>query len=76
MVVKRRKVTIPELRPDTVYSVRVQAVNSVGRGSFSPPLRLATRPLPPAPPRLECVSATHNTLKLKWADGEWTGTSG
>jgi hypothetical protein len=70
LLVTKRKVTLTDLRPDTTYTVRVQAVNSVGRGGFSPVLRLATRPLPPAPPRLECASASHNTLKLKWADGE------
>ncbi len=69
--VTRRKVTLTDLRPDTTYTVRVQAVNRVGAGAFSPALRLATRPLPPAPPRLECASAAHNTLKLKWADGEF-----
>ncbi len=63
--------TLTDLRPDTTYTVRVQAVNRVGAGAFSPALRLATRPLPPAPPRLECASAAHNTLKLKWADGEF-----
>ena len=71
MLVTKRKVSLADLRPDTTYSVRVQAVNRVGRGGFSPVLRLATRPLPPAPPRLECLSASHNTLKLKWADGKW-----
>ena len=74
MLVTKRKVSLADLRPDTTYSVRVQAVNRVGRGGFSPVLRLATRPLHPAPPRLECLSASHNTLKLKWADGKWIST--
>ena len=57
-------------RPDTIYSIRVQAVNSVGCGAFSSNARLSTRPLPPAPPRCECVNANHNSLKLKWGDSE------
>ena len=55
-------------RPDNIYSIRVQAVNGVGPGPFSSTARLSTRPLPPAPPRCECVNANHNSLKLKWGD--------
>ena len=36
--------------------------------------RLSTRPLPPAPPRCECVNATHNSLKLKWGDNKSSNT--
>lgn len=46
----------------------MQAVNGVGPGPFSSTARLSTRPLPPAPPRCECVNANHNSLKLKWGD--------
>ena len=59
---------VESLKPDTIYSIRVQAVNSVGCGAFSSNSRLSTRPLPPAPPRCECVNANHNSLKLKWGD--------
>ena len=55
-------------RPDSIYSIRVQAVNSVGCGAFSSTAQLSTKPLPPAPPRCECVNANHNALKLKWGD--------
>lgn len=61
-------------RPDTIYSIRIQAVNCVGAGSFSSSTRFSTRPLPPAPPRCECVNATHNSLKLKWGDNKSTNT--
>jgi len=41
---------------------------------FSNMTRLSTRPLPPAPPRCECVNATHNSLKLKWGDNKSSNT--
>ena len=47
----------------------MQAVNGIGVGAFSAPVKVTTRALPPNPPRLECVSFTHNSLKLKWGDG-------
>ena len=43
-------------------------------GPFGPSARLSTRPLPPAPPRLEFVNANHNSLKLKWADSKLSGS--
>ncbi|XP_021928755.1 fibronectin type-III domain-containing protein 3A isoform X2 [Zootermopsis nevadensis] len=58
------------LIPDTTYRLRVQAVNNVGPGPFSPILRATTLPLPPAPPKLECAGVGHNYLKLKWGDGK------
>jgi hypothetical protein len=61
--------TLEGLRPDTAYTVRVQAVNSIGPGQFCPGSRFHTRPLPPAPPKCECVNANYNSLKVKWGDG-------
>ena len=43
-------------------------------GAFGPSARLSTRPLPPAPPKLECANANHNSLKLKWADSKLSGS--
>ncbi|XP_077578589.1 fibronectin type-III domain-containing protein 3A isoform X2 [Stigmatopora nigra] len=57
------------LQPDTGYRIRVQALNSLGAGPFSPPYKLKTKPLPPAPPRLECAAFSHHTLRLKWGEG-------
>jgi len=65
-----RKILLDGLRPDTTFSIRVQAVNSKGKGQLSAALKMSTKPLPPAPPRLECLSVLHNSLKLKWADGK------
>ena len=67
---------IDRLKPDTPYTLRVQAVNSVGPGPFShPATKMSTRPLPPAPPRCECVNANHNSLKLKWGDSKSAATA-
>nr|XP_049691797.1 fibronectin type-III domain-containing protein 3a-like isoform X3 [Helicoverpa armigera]XP_049706942.1 fibronectin type-III domain-containing protein 3a isoform X3 [Helicoverpa armigera] len=60
------------LAPDTVYRVRVAALNELGLGEWSDEARAATRPPPPAPPALRCVQAQHNHLRLEWpaAGGE------
>lgn len=44
----------------------------MGKGQFTPVLKVATRPLPPAPPRLECINASHNQMKLRWGDSKIT----
>ncbi|XP_066505199.1 fibronectin type-III domain-containing protein 3A-like isoform X2 [Hoplias malabaricus] len=60
---------LENLQPDTIYRIRVQAVNSIGAGPFSSVLKLRTRALPPEPPTLECVAAGPQSLKLKWGEG-------
>ena len=49
-------------------SVQIQAVNSIGSSPLSPALLVRTRPLPPAPPPLECSAAGPQSLKLKWGE--------
>lgn len=56
------------LKPDTEYSVHIQAVNAIGSSPASPTLLARTRPLPPAPPPLECSAAGPQSLKLKWGE--------
>ncbi|XP_029316741.1 fibronectin type III domain containing 3Ba isoform X3 [Cottoperca gobio] len=56
------------LQPDSEYSVHIQAVNVIGSSPLSPPLLARTRPLPPAPPPLECSAAGPQSLKLKWGE--------
>jgi hypothetical protein len=51
-----------------LYRIRIQAVNTIGVGPFSAPVRVTTRPLPPNPSKLECVTPAPNSLKLKWGD--------
>ncbi|XP_027245964.1 fibronectin type-III domain-containing protein 3A isoform X1 [Cricetulus griseus] len=60
---------IGSLQPDTMYRIRIQALNSLGAGPFSHTIKLKTKPLPPDPPRLECVAFNHQNLKLKWGEG-------
>ncbi len=54
--------------PLSLCSVQIQAVNAIGSSPLSPPLLARTRPLPPAPPPLECSAAGPQSLKLKWGE--------
>lgn len=54
--------------PFMACSVQIQAVNAIGSSPSSPPLLVRTRPLPPAPPPLECSAAGPQSLKLKWGE--------
>lgn len=49
-------------------SIQIQAVNAIGSSPLSAPLLARTRPLPPAPPPLECAAAGPQSLKLKWGE--------
>ncbi|CAG7731816.1 unnamed protein product [Allacma fusca] len=57
---------VDNLMADTHYKIRVQAVNGVGPGPYSSVIKISTKPLPPQPPKLECVSTAHFWMKLKW----------
>ncbi|XP_046573068.1 LOW QUALITY PROTEIN: fibronectin type-III domain-containing protein 3A-like [Haliotis rubra] len=61
--------TVEDLLPETTYRIRIQAVNSIGVGTFSTPVKVTTKALPPNPPKIECVNVAPNSLKLKWGDG-------
>ncbi|CAG9567387.1 unnamed protein product [Danaus chrysippus] len=60
------------LEPDTVYRVRVAAVNELGLGDWSEETLASTRPRPPAPPVVKFAQAAHNHLRLEWAGREGT----
>uniref|UniRef100_A0A8C3JWD6 Fibronectin type-III domain-containing protein n=1 Tax=Calidris pygmaea TaxID=425635 RepID=A0A8C3JWD6_9CHAR len=60
---------LENLLPDTLYRIRIQAVNSLGVGPFSHSIKAKTKPLPPDPPHLECVVFSYQSLKLKWGEG-------
>ncbi|XP_062872362.1 fibronectin type-III domain-containing protein 3a isoform X2 [Trichomycterus rosablanca] len=64
------KYIIQNLQPDTTYRIRIQALNTLGAGPFSHTFKLKTKPLPPLPPRLECTAFSHQTLRLKWGEGQ------
>lgn len=55
------------LSPDTVYRVRVAALNELGLGDWSEESRAATRPRPPPPPALRAAPPAHNHLRLEWS---------
>ncbi|KAJ8003767.1 hypothetical protein DPEC_G00151760 [Dallia pectoralis] len=59
---------ITDLQPDSQYRLQIQAVNVIGCGPMNQPLLARTRPLPPAPPPLECSAAGPQSLKLKWGE--------
>ncbi|MEE6507609.1 hypothetical protein FKM82_027211, partial [Ascaphus truei] len=60
---------LENLLPDSIYRIRIQAINGFGAAPFSQSIKAKTKPLPPAPPHLECVLFTYQSLKLKWGDG-------
>ncbi|NWQ62758.1 FND3A protein, partial [Neopipo cinnamomea] len=60
---------LENLLPDTLYRIRIQAINSLGVGPFSHSMKAKTKPLPPDPPHLECVVFSYQSLKLKWGEG-------
>jgi hypothetical protein len=68
---------VEHLNPEQMYKVRVQAVNSIGAGAFCLSHKINTKPLPPKPPRLECIQYGYNALKLKWgSDGSPASSKG
>ncbi|CAF1000984.1 unnamed protein product [Adineta steineri] len=58
--------TIDEVLPNTAYKIRIRALNTIGQGPYSSIIKCHTKSLPPDAPQLECISATCNSLKLKW----------
>lgn len=62
--------TIEGLNAETMYRIKLRAVNAVGVSAFSSASKVVTLPLPPSPPAIECVQVAHNSLKLKWGEGK------
>ncbi|XP_065177988.1 fibronectin type-III domain-containing protein 3A-like isoform X1 [Sycon ciliatum] len=61
------RATFTDLRASTAYKIRVQAVNRIGSGPFSPVVTGSTRAARPSPPTLELAASYHNALKLRWS---------
>ena len=67
---------VSPLNAEQVYKVKVQAVNNIGCGGFTQSMKFTTKPLPPKPPRLECIQYGYNSLKFKWgSDGAVSSSS-
>lgn len=62
--------TIKNLASETSYKFKIQAVNEIGAGQWSVPLKLTTWPPPPEPPILECTGVGPNFIRLKWGEGK------
>lgn len=52
------------------FRLRVQAVNGIGAGPFTAPVRISTHSLPPSPPTLRCDQVNPTSLKLRWGDSK------
>lgn len=65
---------ITDLQPNTLYRIRVQAVNKIGCGPFSSTVFASTGDLPPPAPMLELATASYQSLKLRWTSRSTTGT--
>nr|XP_029720217.1 fibronectin type-III domain-containing protein 3a isoform X1 [Aedes albopictus] len=66
----RNEMLIEELHPESSYKLRMQAVNEIGNGPFSSFIKFTTAPLPPKPPKLECIQFGFAHLKLRWGEGK------
>ncbi|XP_055591779.1 fibronectin type-III domain-containing protein 3A-like isoform X1 [Uranotaenia lowii] len=66
----RNELLVDELHPETSYKLRIQAVNDIGSGPFSSYIKFTTAPLPPKPPKLECIQYGFSHLKLRWGEGK------
>ncbi|KAL9708526.1 hypothetical protein quinque_012044 [Culex quinquefasciatus] len=66
----RNELLIEDLHPESVYKLRIQAVNEIGTGPFSGYIKFTTAPLPPKPPKLECIQHGFSHLKLRWGEGK------
>lgn len=62
-------ITIDGLKPETVYEVKMSAINGKGEGESSPPESFKTQPVQgePNPPKLEAKpQSTGNEIKVHW----------
>nr|XP_055036841.1 neural cell adhesion molecule 1a isoform X3 [Misgurnus anguillicaudatus] len=61
-------ITIVGLKPETIYEVKMSAINGKGEGESSPPESFKTQPVrEPNPPKLEAKpQSTGNEIKVHW----------
>ena len=68
MVDNNKLTTIMELTPHTIYTIRVQALTSVGPGPLSPPIQVKTQQgVPSQPENLSAVDIGETQVTLQWS---------
>ncbi|XP_011267774.1 tyrosine-protein phosphatase Lar isoform X7 [Camponotus floridanus] len=68
MVDNSQLTTISELTPHTIYTIRVQALTSVGPGPLSLPVQIKTQQgVPSQPEMLTAVEIGETTVMLQWS---------
>lgn len=60
--------TISDLTPHTMYTIRVQALTSVGPGPLSQPIQIKTQQgVPSQPENLSVVDIGESSVTLQWS---------
>lgn len=68
MVDNSQLTTISELTPHTIYTIRVQALTSVGPGPLSLPVQIKTQQgVPSQPEMLTAVDIGETKVTLQWS---------
>ncbi|XP_049819624.1 tyrosine-protein phosphatase Lar isoform X2 [Aethina tumida] len=68
--------TISELKPHTIYTIRVQAFTSVGPGPLSPPVHVKTQQgVPSQPSNLRASDIGETSVTLQWSKPTHSGES-
>ncbi|KAI4499442.1 hypothetical protein M0802_005338 [Mischocyttarus mexicanus] len=68
MVDNSQLTTLSDLTPHTIYTIRVQALTSVGPGPLSPPIQIKTQQgVPSQPEMLSVVDVGETKVTLRWS---------
>lgn len=68
MVDNNKLTTIMDLTPHTIYTIRVQALTSIGAGPLSPPIQVKTQQgVPSQPENLSAVDIGETEVTLQWS---------
>ncbi|XP_033336425.1 tyrosine-protein phosphatase Lar isoform X4 [Megalopta genalis] len=68
MVDSKKLTTVQDLKPHVIYTIRVQALTSVGPGPLSSPVKIKTQQgVPSQPEQLTAVEIGEDKIKLQWS---------
>lgn len=74
MVDNNQLTTISDLTPHTIYTIRVQALTSVGPGPLSPPVQVKTQQgVPSQPNMLRATDIGETSVTLQWSKPAHSG---